>query len=93
MAGVFAGLATMVAAELDDRRGGDLPALWLSLTAPIEPTAPAEAVKDDIGSLMAWAIAVSDQRETRGATRLLWRGVIAELARNRDRLRALGIAL
>ena len=94
LARTFAGLSSMANAELEGRVvDGDAPALWLSITAPLDETSGAEANKDDLGVLIVRALALYSDPDTRGGTRNIWGRVIAAIMSDRERLRMLGLSL
>lgn len=93
LARTFAGLASLANSELEDRVAGDKPAVWLSVSAPLDETSGAEANKDDIGVIITRALALYDDPETRDGTRNLWGRVMAEMMGNRNRLQDLGLSL
>jgi hypothetical protein len=49
-------------------------------------------VKDDIGTLVAHILALTDDPDTRPAVRAVWYAFIAAVLRNRDALRKLGVS-
>lgn len=81
----FSGLATMTwIASLGRTEPGAVRASHL-LTL-VDPTAPDDHQRDDIGTIMAWAIAQNDDGEARPKTRAAWRALIAALTRSRYKL-------
>jgi hypothetical protein len=62
------------------------------LLSVVDWTAPPEQVKDDIGTLVAHILALTDDPDTRPAVRAVWYAFIAAVLRNRDALRKLGVS-
>ena len=63
------------------------------LYSVIDETSPAEQVKDDLGTLMAHALAMFDRNETRPAVRAVWLAFIGAVRSNREALQAAGVSM
>lgn len=83
-------LAIGGAAELEveerRRRGGER-AACVDVSIPLDPTAPAEHAKDDVGTILARVLALVDNEETSTEVNDLWRRVLIDLLNERDELR------
>lgn len=86
-------LSEFAVAELEDRKRGanaSGPTYWSS---PVEfdPTSPPEHNKDDLGTVIAQAIALAD--EGPDGPGYAWAKIAENLAKERDRLRREGVIL
>lgn len=63
------------------------------LYSVIDETSPAEHVKDDLGTLMAHALAMFERNETRPAVRAVWLAFIGAVKANQAALQAAGVSL
>jgi hypothetical protein len=92
VASAFYGLAGIAHEELEERRQNAGNPGWTqaaSFTVPVEfdPTASAEHNKDDVGTVMAHAMAMAESQDVSDDLAQIWFGVVRRLARERDRLR------
>jgi hypothetical protein len=90
VAGALSGLALVAWLRAATTiEGKEWPA-GISLHTPLDPTAPREHSRDDIGTLMARCMAMEDGPETRAAVRIVWRRIVVALSYARDELELRG---
>ena len=92
VASAFYGLAGVASEELDERRQNVGNPDWTqaaSWTFPVEfdSTSNAEHNKDDLGTVMARAMAMAERLDVSDDLAGLWFQVVRRLVRERDRLR------
>lgn len=92
VAASFAALASVASGELEERQTNSNNPEWVqasSWTVPVEfdPTSSAEHNKDDLGTVMAHAMAMAERAEISDDLAHLWFRIVRQLARERDRLR------
>lgn len=88
VAGFFLAVGGAAASEVEERtaRGGDR-AVCVDISVPLDPTAPAEHLKDDVGTILAHVLALVDNEETDSEVNALWRRILIDLLHERDELR------
>ncbi|MFI5261011.1 MAG: hypothetical protein ACHQZR_00485 [Candidatus Limnocylindrales bacterium] len=76
--------------EVEERhRTGDR-SVCVDVAVPLDPTAPAEHTKDDLGTILAHVLALRDNEETSTEVNHLWHRVLIGLLNERDELRRRG---
>ena len=85
-------LAKAAADEAESRSADDTE--WEHhLYSVVDETSPAEQVKDDLETLMAYALAMFERRETRPAVRAVWLAFIGAVRDNRAALQTAGVSM
>lgn len=95
VASAFSTLASLAYGDLEDReRGADLAvSAWATAAVGFDPTSGPEHNKDDLGTVMARAMAMAERSDISDDLAHFWFQVIRDLARERDRLRREGMVL
>jgi hypothetical protein len=98
VASSFSALASVAYGELEDREKNAGEPDWTQdswLTVPVEfdPTSSTEHNKDDLGTVIAHAMAMAERTDMSDELAHLWFQIIRHLARERDRLRGEGVLL
>jgi hypothetical protein len=95
VAAAFSTLASLAYGDLEDReRGADLTvSAWVTLAVDFDPTSGPEHNKDDLGTVMARAMAMAERSDISDDLAHFWFQVVRDLARERDRLRREGVVL
>jgi len=88
VASFFLAIGGAAEGEVEERRkrDGDR-AVGVDVSIPLDPTAPPEHLKDDIGTILAHVLALVDNEETSTEVNDLWRRVLIDLLNERDELR------
>lgn len=83
----FLAIAGAAEGEVEERRRTGERAVCVDISIPLDPTAPPEHIKDDIGTVLARVLRLVDNEETSMEVNDLWRSVLIDILSERDELR------